>query len=156
MKKSEMRSMRQVVLGVAESDAHAVANQLIHRMLTELGFRVHNLGVCTPLEEFSDAAATLDAVAVVIGSVNGHAVHDLADLPALRRGGALRCPVVLGGRPSIDPARNTAALAELRTLGVDHILRTVEELPPLLDRILDAATTEPASNVAGLEASVAR
>ncbi|SDD36613.1 cobalamin-dependent protein [Actinokineospora iranica] len=135
------RSRRRLVLGVAASDAHAVANRLIHLMLVQQGFRPHNLGVCTPLAEFADAAADLDAAAVIVGSVNGHAVEDLRGLPDLRRMGRLRCPVVFGGRPSIDAAGHPAARARLRDLGVDHVLDRPEELPAVLDSILSAALT---------------
>ncbi|WP_253779807.1 cobalamin-dependent protein [Goodfellowiella coeruleoviolacea] len=124
---------RVVVLGVAESDAHAVANRLIEFQLRELGFAVVNLGVCTPLADFADAvAAHPQARAVVIGSVNGHAVADLRDLPALRGAGRLPCPVVVGGNLTIDPADRPEAKRQLLALGVDHVLDDLTELAPLL------------------------
>ncbi|GLZ39385.1 cobalamin-dependent protein [Actinokineospora sp. NBRC 105648] len=141
MRDTTFRPRRALVLGVAASDAHAVANRLIHLMLTEQGFRVRNLGVCTPLAEFADAAAELDAAAVIIGSVNGHAVNDLADLPGLRAMGRLACPVVFGGRPSIEVGGAATGRARLRELGVDHVLDRAEQLPALLDSILAPVLT---------------
>ena len=47
---------RKVILGVAASDSHAVANHLIAHSLRGLGYTVVNLGTCTPVEEFAEAA----------------------------------------------------------------------------------------------------
>ncbi|MCD0484235.1 cobalamin-dependent protein [Streptacidiphilus sp. ASG 303] len=137
------RSERLVILGVAESDAHAVANHLIAMQLREHGFTVVNLGVCTPLADFADA---LDrhprAEAVLIGSLNGHAHQDLRALPELRAAGRLRRPVVLGGNLSVGSRTTDADLQRLRDLGVDHILPDAGGLVLLLD-MLDAAAREP-------------
>lgn len=139
MRDNVIRSARPFVLGVSASDAHAVANRLIYLMLTGSGFTVVNLGVCTPLEEFADAQAEHSAAAVLIGSVNGHAVDDLRLLPELRRIGRLDCPVIFGGRPSIEARKYPAARRQLRELGVDYLLSTAAELPSVLDAVLDAS-----------------
>ncbi|MCW5249536.1 MULTISPECIES: cobalamin-dependent protein [unclassified Streptomyces] len=127
---------RLVVLGVAESDAHAVANQLIAMQLRDHGFTVVNLGVCTPLSEFADA---LDrhprAEAVLIGTLNGHAHQDLRTLPALRAAGRLNRPVVVGGNISVGSRKDGTAERRLYDLGVDHLLRDAGELVLLLDRL---------------------
>ncbi|MBB5803130.1 methylaspartate mutase sigma subunit [Saccharothrix ecbatanensis] len=125
-----------VIVGVAASDAHAVANILITESLRNNGYLVVNLGVCTPLREFADAqAAHSEAIAVVIGSVNGHAYDDLADLPALRLDGLLHCPVVLGGNLSVGSTKSSKDITRLSLLGVDHILDSVHDLLPLLDSL---------------------
>lgn len=130
------RPGRVVILGVAASDAHAVANQLIHRHLRVHGFHVVNLGVCTPLTDFADAVdAEPYAEAVLIGSLNGHAYEDLRDLPALRRQGRLQRPVVLGGNLTLGAHKQSADLRRLSELGVDHILPDVAALVPLLDTL---------------------
>jgi len=134
---------RVVILGVAESDAHAVANRLIALQLEEHGFTVMNLGVCTPLEEFADAAdACPQAEAVLIGSLNGHAHHDLRRLPELRAAGRLRCPVVVGGNLSVGSHKADADLQRLRDLGIDHLLDGAGELVLLLDRMRSALDAE--------------
>lgn len=127
---------RTVILGVAESDAHAVANQLIARQLRQDGYAVVNLGVCTPLADF--AAALRDsphAVAVIIGSLNGHALEDMGALPALRAAGELSCPVILGGNLSVGSVKEAATLSRLRALGVDYILDDPGELAGVLDEL---------------------
>ncbi|MEU0393670.1 cobalamin-dependent protein [Streptomyces sp. NPDC006208] len=129
---------RSVILGVAASDAHAVANHLIAHALRSLGFEVINLGTCTPVSEFAAACAQHpEAEAVIIGSLNGHALEDLRDLPAARESGAIACPVVLGGNLSVGSHKEAAALDRLYALGVDRILEDPSELPAVLDQLRD-------------------
>ncbi|MFI9584384.1 cobalamin-dependent protein [Streptomyces sp. NPDC052236] len=132
----EHRDERLVILGVAASDSHAVANHLIAMRLRLDGFVVINLGVCTPLEEFAEALeAYPGAEAAIIGSLNGHAYEDLRRLPALRRSGRLRVPVVLGGNLSVGSRKTDTHIRELRALGVDHIVEDPDDLTALLDAI---------------------
>ncbi|SCL30796.1 cobalamin-dependent protein [Micromonospora inyonensis] len=129
-----------VVLGVAASDAHVVANRLIAFQLRNLGYHVVNLGACTPVAEFVEClAAHPDAVALVIGSVNGHAVEDLTPLRAAKDAGRVPCPMIVGGRLSVGSETDDKdAVAALHDLGVDHVLRDVSALPPLLARLAAA------------------
>jgi methylaspartate mutase sigma subunit len=137
---------RVVILGVAASDAHAVANQLIAMMLRQKGFVVINLGVCTPLEEFAEAyRAHPQAEAVLIGSLNGHAYEDLKALPQLRSAGQLACPIIVGGNLSVGSHKSQDTADRLRALGVDHILDSADELQPLLDRLAGERIAEYAT-----------
>jgi methylaspartate mutase sigma subunit len=139
---SALPDSRTVILGVAESDAHAVANHLIAAWLGQLGFTVVNLGTCTSLREFAAAVGEHPGTeAVLIGSLNGHARQDLRELPALRREGLLPCPVIVGGNIAINPEQRAAAELELLALGVDHVLSAPEELLPLLDCLRAAETS---------------
>jgi methylaspartate mutase sigma subunit len=132
---------RVVILGVAASDAHAVANQLIAMMLRQQGFVVINLGVCTPLEEFAEAyRAHPQAEAVLIGSLNGHAYEDLKALPQLRSAGQLACPIIVGGNLSVGSHKSPETIDRLRALGVDHILQDPHQLSDLLDELAAART----------------
>jgi methylaspartate mutase sigma subunit len=137
---------RAVILGVAASDAHAVANQLIAMMLRRRGFIVINLGVCTPLTEFAAAYQTNPtAEAVIVASLNGHAYDDLLGLEELKRSGQIGCPVIVGGNLSVGSHKADNDIARLFDIGVDHVLSNPDELPALLDRI---AKAEPAGAVA--------
>ncbi|MCT6736584.1 cobalamin-dependent protein [Rhodococcus qingshengii] len=127
---------RRIILGVAASDAHAVANQLIAHDLRALGYDVVNLGTCTPIEEFARAAETHpETLAVLIGSVNGHIHEDLRELKSAQRAGRITCPVVVGGNLSVGAAKSADSLERLRQLGVDYILSDADELPALLAEI---------------------
>lgn len=133
---STRRTTRTVILGVAASDAHVVANKLIEGFLSERGFDVVNLGVNTSIAEFCDAyAAHPDAEAVIIGSLNGHAYEDLRGLAEARSGGRLGCPVILGGNLSVGSRKARSSLERLYHAGVDYILGQPEEIPPLLNRL---------------------
>jgi methylaspartate mutase sigma subunit len=133
---------RLVVLGVAASDSHAVANHLIAYSLREQGFEVVNLGTCTPVEEFAQACeAHPDAEAVIVGSLNGHAHEDLRDLPSARRSGRIRCPVLLGGILSVGGREDPAVASRLYALGVDRILTDPADLPAVLDELRAARAT---------------
>ncbi|MDJ1132756.1 cobalamin-dependent protein [Streptomyces iconiensis] len=148
---------RSVVLGVAASDAHAVANHLIAHSLRSLGFEVINLGTCTPVSEFAAACAEHPEVeAVVIGSLNGHAQEDLRDLPKAKESGAIPCPVVLGGNLSVGSHKEKATLERLYALGVDHILGDPAELPAVLDRLRDERRAADLRRVADLRRAAAR
>ncbi len=138
---------RKVILGVAASDSHAVANHLIAHSLRGLGYTVVNLGTCTPVEEFAEACREhRDAEAVVIGSLNGHIHEDLRDLPAAKEAGAIHCPVIVGGNLSVGSRKDPSAHERLYRLGVDRILTDPADLPAALDR-LHTARPEPAEPV---------
>ncbi|MGA5406436.1 cobalamin-dependent protein [Streptomyces lavendulocolor] len=138
------RRGRQVILGVAASDAHAVANQLIAMRLRHDGFLVVNLGVCTPLDEFADALdANPGAEAVLVGSLNGHAYEDLQRLPALRAAGRLNVPLVLGGNLAVGGRGTATARRALVGLGVDHIVGDPDDLTPLLDSLQPPRASAP-------------
>ncbi|MFE9426689.1 methylaspartate mutase [Kitasatospora sp. NPDC006697] len=138
------RPAAKVILGVAASDSHAVANHLIAFQLRQLGYQVVNLGPCTPVSEFADChAENGDALAVVIGSINGHALEDLAPLRAVRDQGLLDCPVIVGGNLSVGSAKTGREGDALLALGVDHVLQDVDELVGLLEELrAEAARAE--------------
>ncbi|HEY0165699.1 MAG TPA: cobalamin-dependent protein [Jatrophihabitans sp.] len=127
---------RLVILGVAESDAHAVANQLIAHHLRASGFTVMNLGVCTALADFAAACGRHpEAEAVLIGSLNGHAMQDLEGLLDLKLSGAISCPVIVGGNLSVGSHKGPDLRDRLLRQGVDHIADDISELLPLLDTL---------------------
>ena len=125
-----------VILGVAASDAHVVANHLIAFQLRHLGYHVVNLGACTPVSEFvACAAAHPDALAVVIGTINGHAVEDLTPLRAAKDQNLLPCPVIVGGNLSVGSTKTGKESDVLLALGADYVLADIEELVQLLGNL---------------------
>lgn len=128
-------SLGTVILGVAASDTHVVANHLIAHMLRENGYTVVNLGACTPLRDFMDAyAQNPDAIAIVIGSLNGHAKDDLRGLRELKQEYGVHCPVVLGGNLSVGSQKELGLEEYFKQLGVD----VVQNRPELLAKQLHA------------------
>jgi methylaspartate mutase sigma subunit len=117
-----------VILGVTVSDSHAVANHLIAHFLRSHGFRVTNLGVCTPLSEFMAAYdAEANALAIAIGSLNGHARADLDGLAELKAKHRVACPIFLGGNIVKDGDMHEAAAVFARC-GVTKIIMSADEL----------------------------
>lgn len=129
-----------VILGVAGSDTHVVANHLIAHMLREKGYEVVNLGACTPLQEFMEAyERNPDAVAIVIGSLNGHAKDDLRGLAELKQQYGVRCPVILGGNLSVGSQKELGLEDYFKQLGVDVVLNRPELLAQQLLALGDAS-----------------
>jgi methylaspartate mutase sigma subunit len=118
-----------IVLGVAASDAHVVGNHLIAMFLRRQRFDVINLGACTPTEEFMRVASKAERlVAVLIGSLNGHALEDLADLPELRHRYHVSVPIIVGGNLSVGAIKNDGVIVKLHALGVDQILQDPRQI----------------------------
>ncbi len=133
-----------VVLGVAASDAHAVANHLIAHLLRESGYDVVNLGPCTSIAEFAAAVAQHPrTLAVVIGSLNGHVYEDLRGLRQARESNAIECPVLVGGNLTVGHAKDPHIGERLRALGVDRVLTDPEQLLDVLSTLV-AERGEPA------------
>ncbi|MEU6236786.1 cobalamin-dependent protein [Kitasatospora sp. NPDC047058] len=150
------RTDRVVILGVAASDSHAVANQLIAHALRTAGFTVVNLGTCTPVAEFAQACARHPRpLAVVIGSLNGQIHADLHDLAEAKRTGRIPCPVIVGGNLSVGSTKDASAVTRLHDLGVDRVLGSAAELLPALDELVAAdAADVPATRAAPGPAAV--
>jgi methylaspartate mutase sigma subunit len=134
-----------VILGVTGSDTHVVANHLIAHMLRENGYKVVNLGACTPLQDFMEAhAQNPDALAIVIGSLNGHAKDDLRGLLETKEQYGIRCPVILGGNLSVGSKKELGLEEYFKKLGVDLVLNRPELLAQQL-LSLSAANSDEAT-----------
>ncbi|MEW6055797.1 MAG: cobalamin-dependent protein [Bdellovibrionota bacterium] len=132
MKKNKSK----IILGVTESDAHVVANHLIAYQLRTNGYEVVNLGPCTSVAEFAEAYCwNPDASALVIGSLNGHALGDLKELLQYKEEGKIRCPVILGGNLSVGADKNRKDLEKFFEIGVDVVLDSINELLPALEHL---------------------
>jgi methylaspartate mutase sigma subunit len=140
------KSLGTVVLGVTASDAHVVANHLIAMFLRRQGFEVINLGACTPTEDFMQAAGQAHGlVAVLIGSLNGHALDDLADLPKLKQQYDVTAPILVGGNLSVGAIKNDQTTQALHALGVDMVLQHPRQLSGTLRMLGSRFTQEPAN-----------
>ena len=122
---------RKVILAVTESDAHVVANHLIAYQLRHSGYEVVNLGACTSVQDLSAAySENSDAMAILIGSLNGHAREDLKDLPALSEKAS--CPIIVGGNLSVGSQKLANEQDDFFKLGATHVLQSHHQVLPLL------------------------
>ena len=139
-----------VILGVTRSDAHVVANILIAHQLRRHGYHVVNLGVCTPTVDFMKAYRKHpDALAIAMGSMNGHAYKDLADLPRLIRQYNVGCPIILGGNLGIGGESRHQVEDMFKALGVTMLLDSPEELLRELQLLREERDSMP-ENVPGV------
>ncbi len=65
-----------VVLGVIGIDTHSIGIWVLKYGLSEAGFKVVDLGVAVSQEEFINAAIECKADAILVSSLNGHAMFD--------------------------------------------------------------------------------
>lgn len=66
-----------VLTGTVGMDAHVIGTKIISRALREEGFKVIELGILTPPEEFIQAAIETNADAMLMSSLYGMAELDL-------------------------------------------------------------------------------
>jgi len=127
---------KKVIIAVAKSDAHVVANRMIHMMLLQEGYDVINLGVCTSVEEMVEAYQQHpDTVAVLIGSLNGHAYGDLLSLKQAKLKGQIGCPVVLGGNLSVGKEKTENMKNAFHQIGVDYVIDSADQILETLEEI---------------------
>lgn len=128
---------KKVILGVTESDCHIVSNRIIEFLLKSKGYDVINLGACTSVHEFSEAyQSNPDTMAIVIGTLNGHGYEDLQELKATKKEHSITCPIILGGNLSVGSKKESDIEQRYYKLGIDYILKEIDELFPLLMTIL--------------------
>jgi methylaspartate mutase sigma subunit len=72
--------MKTLVLGVIGSDCHAVGNKILDHALTEAGYKVINIGVLSPQEDFINAAIETNADLILVSSLYGHGEIDCRGL----------------------------------------------------------------------------
>ncbi len=144
-----------VILAVAASDVHVVANQIIAAQLRRRGYEVINLGAATPTQEIIECwQMHRDAIAIAIGSLNGHAAQDLDGLATLKQLYQVTCPVIVGGNLSVGSAKDGSEAETLKALGVDLILEDANALFSVLEKLRPNPDEIP-SNVAGNDVSAA-
>lgn len=102
------------------SDSHTWNLVYLQLVLEELGFRVTNLGACTPDELIVDESLSMEPELIVVSSVNGHGraegirvVRQLRSCPELAV-----TPIVIGGKLGICGAADAASL---RAAGFDAV-----------------------------------
>lgn len=72
--------MKTIVIGVIGSDCHAVGNKILDHVFTKEGFKVINIGVLSPQEDFINAAIETKADAILVSSLYGHGEIDCRGL----------------------------------------------------------------------------
>jgi methylmalonyl-CoA mutase cobalamin-binding subunit len=122
-----------IVVGGTESDTHVVSLYLASIMLDESGYDVINRSCQNPVSALMAASkGEGPALAYVVCNQNGHALEDLRDLRAHKPAGSV---VVLGGHYTLGCHNKAEQQEQLRAVGVDFFVETLEGLIPLLEQI---------------------
>ncbi|WP_410595590.1 cobalamin B12-binding domain-containing protein [Amycolatopsis sp. lyj-23] len=114
----------EVVLSTVSSDSHTWNLIFLELLLTETGYRVHNLGACVPDNLLLGACRTLRPDLLVLSSVNGHGGMDGQRAIRRLRGtpGLDTLPAVIGGKLGTDgEAGVDARRARLIAAGFDAV-----------------------------------
>jgi methylaspartate mutase sigma subunit len=90
--------MKTLVMGVIGADVHAVGNKILEHSFKAAGFKVVNLGVMVPQEDFIKAAIETSASAILVSSLYGHGEMDCRGLrEKCDEAGLCNIPLYAGG-----------------------------------------------------------
>lgn len=130
-----MKQCTKVILAVCESDSHTVANQLIQWTLENEGYHVSNLGAFISVRDiYKELESQQKVLAILVGSLNGHAVNDLRQLEFYKKKYP-DVPVIFGGNLSVSLIEKEKSMKKLYDLGVDFILDSIDEILPALENL---------------------
>ncbi|ERG89579.1 MAG: methylaspartate mutase, S subunit [halophilic archaeon J07HX5] len=110
-----------VVVGTIGSDAHVVGITLLEHALREAGFEVRNLGAQTPKKAFAEAAAEIDASAVLVSSLYGHAEQDCAGLHEELAARDVAPTTYIGGNLAVGQSEFEEVRRRFREMGFDDV-----------------------------------
>ena len=120
------------VLSTIPSDSHTWNLVYLHLLLEEHGFRVVNLGACTPIDELVAAHLRHAPDLVVVSTVNGHGAVEGEELIRRLRRHDHTTPVVIGGNLGVAGAADERHVPALRAAGYTGVFvgdRAVRRLP---------------------------
>lgn len=119
----------QFVLGVAGSDVHCVANQLIERELKFQGLSVINLGVALSSSEIVNSLESLSDPVLLLGTLNGDLDPTVLAITAVRETYGSDIPIIVGGSFVLGETGKDRTI-DLMNVGADIVIKnslTVED-----------------------------
>ena len=122
-----------VVVGTIGSDAHVIGITLLEHALEEAGFEVRNLGAQTPATEFASAAAEVDANAVLVSSLYGHAEQDCEGLHETLREAGVDPVTYIGGNLAVGQTDFEAVRKRFREMGFDRVFEADTDIDGVID-----------------------
>jgi 5-methyltetrahydrofolate--homocysteine methyltransferase len=98
MERSETSERGQVVLATVKGDVHDIGKNLVDIILTNNGYKVHNLGIKVPIGEMIDKALEVGADAIGMSGLLVKSTLVMRDnLLELNERGLSHIPIILGG-----------------------------------------------------------
>ncbi len=122
-----------VLIGVPGDDVHVVANKLAETILASVGYAVTNLGVLVPAAELVAAARDLRPSAILLSSLNGHALLNCGSVPRLLAEAGEEVPVYVGGNLCVGRTDWPLVLRRFAGLGFARVF------PPRTDLLAGVA-----------------
>ena len=98
-----------VVLGTVYQDVHSIGKDLARTLLENYGYKVIDLGVMTPLQQFLDAAVEHKADAIGMSALLVQTSNHMITVSRMLEEQGLNLPLLIGGAPVSD--RHAAAVA---------------------------------------------
>ncbi len=125
-----------IVLGVIGSDCHAVGNTILDYTLSSAGFKVVNIGVLSPQEDFINAAVETNADAILVSSLYGHGEIDARGMrEAAKEAGIDDILLYIGGNIVVGKQSWEDVYKTFKDMGFDQIYapgtsveQTIEDL----------------------------
>lgn len=131
-----------VVLGTIGSDAHVVGITLLEHALRDAGFLVRNLGAQTSRSAFAEAAAEMDADAVLVSSLYGHAEQDCRGLHEILEKDGESYFTCIGGNLSVGQSEFADVRQIFREMGFDRVFGHDADFDAVIDTLRTALGTE--------------
>lgn len=116
--------MARVILGVIGSDAHVVGITILEQALTAAGFEVTNLGVQTSQSEFITAAEDVDADAILVSSLYGHAEQDCQGFHSQLAEADLDVVTYIGGNLAVGQNNFEETREIFQKMGFDRVFNS--------------------------------
>ncbi len=124
-----------VVVGTIGSDAHVIGVTLLEHALKEAGFDVYNLGAQTPAEEFASTAAEVDANAVLVSSLYGHAEQDCEGLHETLAAAGVDPVTYIGGNLAVGQTEFATVRRRFREMGFDRVFESEADIEAVVDTL---------------------
>ena len=128
-------SVPSVVVGTIGSDAHVIGITLLEHALKDAGFEVRNLGAQTPKEAFADAAAEIDANAVLVSSLYGHAEQDCEGLHEAFAERDIDPVTYIGGNLAVGQSDFEEVRRRFRKMGFDTVFDAEADFEDLVEAL---------------------
>jgi methylaspartate mutase sigma subunit len=136
--------MTSVVLGVIGSDAHVVGITLLDHALEEAGYSVTNIGVQSSQQEFIEAAVSVDADAILVSSLYGHAEQDCEGFHAKLAEADIDPLTYIGGNLSVGTGTDTEVF---RQMGFDSIYSQESDIEEIIKDLKNDLRSDEQSKV---------
>ncbi|MBN6886072.1 methylaspartate mutase sigma subunit [Cytobacillus horneckiae] len=131
-----MNTDNTIVMGVIGQDCHSVGNKVLHFAFKEKGFVVHNLGVQCSQEDLIKAAKEVNADAIVVSSLYGHAELDCRGFSTnCIKNGLNNVLLYIGGNLSIGKSEWEVIERKFLKMGFNRVFSASDDLEWAIDSI---------------------